>query len=140
MVAVHQGNGYDNGKLSYCKMKIDKPPEVAFHLRGQGIGIQACAAAYRAPHGCCKHSSAEQKQGKKITQSKCISKVNGENVTNTILKKIGEILIDIHGQHQNHSLLLKKNHLSLLDKYAKDELEELLTLEALMALSATLAI
>ncbi|MBE5935277.1 MAG: DNA repair protein RecN [Lachnospiraceae bacterium] len=63
---------------------------------------------------------------KKITQTKCINKVNGENVTNTTLKRMGEILIDVHGQHQNHSLLMKKNHLNLLDKFAKDELGDLL--------------
>ncbi len=63
---------------------------------------------------------------KKITHTKSISKVNSEIVTNSVLKKIGEVLIDIHGQHQNHSLLMKKNHLSLLDKFAKDELGGLL--------------
>ena len=63
---------------------------------------------------------------KKITYNKCISKVNSEIVTNSTLKKIGEVLIDIHGQHQNHSLLMKKNHLALLDKFAKEELGSLL--------------
>ena len=63
---------------------------------------------------------------KKITHTKSICKVNSEIVTNSVLKKIGEVLIDIHGQHQNHSLLMKKNHLSLLDKFAKDELGALL--------------
>ena len=62
---------------------------------------------------------------KKITHTRSISKVNSEIVTNTVLKKIGEVLIDIHGQHQNHSLLMKKNHLALLDKFAKDELGSL---------------
>ena len=63
---------------------------------------------------------------KRITQTKCINRVNGENVTNSTLKKLGEILIDIHGQHQNHSLLMKKNHLNLLDKFAKSSLDNLL--------------
>ena len=63
---------------------------------------------------------------KRITQTKCINKVNGETVTNSTLKKMAQILIDIHGQHQNHSLLMKKNHLNLLDKFAKDQLVDLL--------------
>ena len=29
-------------------------------------------------------------------------------------------MIDIHGQHEHQSLLYKKNHLNILDAYAKD--------------------
>lgn len=64
---------------------------------------------------------------RKIMQNRCINKVNGENVTNAFLKNIAHYLIDIHGQHENQSLLVKKNHLSLLDRFAKNELEDLLS-------------
>lgn len=63
---------------------------------------------------------------RKIMSNRCINKINGESVTNTVLKSIASILIDIHGQHENQSLLVKKNHLSLLDRFAKNEIEEYL--------------
>lgn len=64
---------------------------------------------------------------RKIMPSKCINKINGQNVTISMLKNIAHYLIDIHGQHENQSLLVKKNHLSLLDRFAKNELENLLS-------------
>lgn len=63
---------------------------------------------------------------RKIMSNRCINKVNGESVTNAMLKNIAGYLIDIHGQHENQSLLVKKNHLALLDRFAKNELDELL--------------
>jgi DNA repair protein RecN (Recombination protein N) len=44
-------------------------------------------------------------------------RVNGQLVTVLILQKIGEFLIDIHGQHQHQSLLLPEKQLELLDQY-----------------------
>ena len=38
------------------------------------------------------------------------------------LKEIAAVLIDIHGQHEHQSLLYKKNHLQILDEFAKEEL------------------
>ena len=58
---------------------------------------------------------------KRITQTKCINKVNGETVTNTTLKNMAQILIDIHGQHQNHSLFLMLYlHHVALDKSSQE--------------------
>ena len=36
------------------------------------------------------------------------------------LKEAASILIDIHGQHEHQSLLYKKNHLAILDAFAKE--------------------
>lgn len=47
-----------------------------------------------------------------------ICKVNGRMVTLSELKEIGGNLIDIHGQHDNQSLLSEKTHLNLLDGFA----------------------
>jgi DNA repair protein RecN (Recombination protein N) len=44
-------------------------------------------------------------------------RVNGQLVTVLVLQKIGEFLIDIHGQHQHQSLLLPEKQLELLDQY-----------------------
>ena len=59
---------------------------------------------------------------RRIMPAKSVIKVNGETITATNLRKITELLIDIHGQHDHQSLLYKKNHLEILDKYAKEEL------------------
>lgn len=44
-------------------------------------------------------------------------RVNGHLVTVMLLQKIGEFLIDIHGQHQHQSLLFPEKQLELLDQY-----------------------
>ncbi|SCP94899.1 DNA repair protein RecN [Anaerobium acetethylicum] len=62
---------------------------------------------------------------RKIMKGKSVSKVNGETVTASALKSIGELLIDIHGQHEHQSLLNKKKHLEILDEFAKKELGQL---------------
>ncbi len=54
-------------------------------------------------------------------------RINGEPVTLSILKQIGDMLINIHGQHDNTSLLLKKNHIGYLDEYAKDNISDMLS-------------
>lgn len=59
---------------------------------------------------------------RKISGGRSVSKVNGEAVSATRLKEIGNLLIDIHGQHEHQSLLNPKKHLFYLDEYAKDEL------------------
>ncbi len=43
--------------------------------------------------------------------------VNGFPVTLQILKTVGEMLIDIHSQHEHQSLLNRATHLRLLDAY-----------------------
>ncbi|HET7089163.1 MAG TPA: DNA repair protein RecN [Anaerolineae bacterium] len=47
------------------------------------------------------------------------SRVNGRVVTTAILKSIGEVLVDIHGQSEHLSLLRPKEHVNLLDRYAE---------------------
>ncbi|MBQ6425948.1 MAG: DNA repair protein RecN [Clostridia bacterium] len=53
-------------------------------------------------------------------------RVNGIPVTASVLKQIGDTLIDIHGQHAHQSLLNVKMHLGLLDAFAKDRTASLL--------------
>lgn len=47
-----------------------------------------------------------------------ICKINGEMTTLSKFKEFGEKLIDIHGQHDNQSLLNEKTHINLLDSFA----------------------
>ena len=60
---------------------------------------------------------------RKMIGKRSNSKINGETVGISTLKDVAEILIDIHGQHEHQSLLYKKNHLTILDTFAKEELK-----------------
>ncbi|MGN0253907.1 MAG: DNA repair protein RecN [Lachnospiraceae bacterium] len=63
---------------------------------------------------------------RKITNGKSTARINGETVTLSTLKSIAAGLIDIHGQHDNQSLLSKASQQNLLDTILSDELKELL--------------
>lgn len=45
--------------------------------------------------------------------------INGRPVTLQQLKALGELLVNIHGQHEHQSLLKKERHRALVDDYAK---------------------
>lgn len=62
---------------------------------------------------------------RKLMDGRSISRINGEAVSMGVLKEVAGMLIDIHGQHDNQSLLHKKNHLAFLDLYIGEELEPL---------------
>ncbi len=59
---------------------------------------------------------------RKIQPTRSICKICGETATTKQLKELSELLIDIHGQHEHQSLLYKKNHLSILDSFAGEDL------------------
>ncbi len=52
-------------------------------------------------------------------KSQC--RINGMPATAAVLKELGAQLIQIHGQHDNHSLTSENKHLPLLDLYAAHE-------------------
>ncbi len=62
---------------------------------------------------------------RKIMNGRVINKINGENVPGVMLKKVAELLLDIHGQHEHQSLLYKTKHLSIVDQYGKSEIRPL---------------
>ena len=59
---------------------------------------------------------------------KNICKINGSNVTVSMLKKIGQALINVHGQMDNHNLLNEELHYTYIDSFAENSnlLEEYL--------------
>ena len=61
---------------------------------------------------------------RKLIGKRSVSKINGESISISQLKEVAGILIDIHGQHEHQSLLYKKNHLTILDAFAKEEIKE----------------
>lgn len=54
------------------------------------------------------------------SQGKSSSRVNGQLVTITMLRDIGEHLVNIHGQHEHQSLLRTEKHLEWLDLFGGD--------------------
>lgn len=55
---------------------------------------------------------------------KSICRVNGKLVTIAILREIGRLLVDIHGQHDNQELMEESRHLHLLDEYGGEEIKK----------------
>ncbi len=47
-----------------------------------------------------------------------IARVNGHNVSASLQREIGTLLVDIHGQSEHLSLLSEHNHIDLLDHFA----------------------
>ena len=47
-----------------------------------------------------------------------VCRVNGRSVGQTVLRDLGELLVDVHGQSEHVSLLRVKEHINLLDRYA----------------------
>ena len=60
---------------------------------------------------------------RKIIGGKSVSKANGSNITITKLREIAELLLDLHAQHENQSLLKQSNHLKLLDRYGHENID-----------------
>jgi DNA repair protein RecN (Recombination protein N) len=52
-------------------------------------------------------------------------RINGRLVNVSVLKQVGELLLDIHGQHDNQSLLKTEKHIELLDAFGGETIEKL---------------
>ncbi len=63
---------------------------------------------------------------RKIMEKRTVNRVNGETVTVAQIKEMAEILIDIHGQNEQQSLLRKNKHREILDEYAGDRLKDVM--------------
>ncbi|MGG1313569.1 DNA repair protein RecN [Cohnella laeviribosi] len=57
-----------------------------------------------------------------MLQGKSSARINGQSATLTMLREVGEHLINIHGQHEHQSLLQTERHLEWLDQYAGEEI------------------
>jgi len=53
---------------------------------------------------------------------KSIAKVNGKSLLLSKVKQISKNLLDIHGQHDNHNLLDKVNHIFYVDSFGTDRI------------------
>jgi DNA repair protein RecN (Recombination protein N) len=54
-----------------------------------------------------------------------VARVNGRAVPVAFLKEIGQLLFDLHGQHQHQSLLRQDQHIELLDSFGGEALTKM---------------
>jgi DNA repair protein RecN (Recombination protein N) len=54
-------------------------------------------------------------------EGRSVARINGRVINLSLLKELGEVLVDIHGQSEHLSLLNVRAHLGLLDRYANVE-------------------
>ncbi|MBU3110681.1 DNA repair protein RecN [Clostridium lacusfryxellense] len=57
---------------------------------------------------------------------KTIAKVNGKTMLLSKVKLVSKNLLDIHGQHDNHNLLDKANHIFYVDSFGTDKINKIL--------------
>lgn len=57
---------------------------------------------------------------REISTSSSRSRVNGTLVNMEFLKRLKELFLDIHSQHQTYSFMQPSCHITLLDEYSKD--------------------
>jgi len=71
------------------------------------------------------------------TEGRSKAFINGQPVTLADLRQLGEMLIDIHSQHEHQSLLVKETHRRLLDAFAGASNAALATKQAFEAWNTT---
>ena len=93
--------------------------ELVFSISDEKLKKKLAELGYETEENCLIFS-------RKISDSRSVCKLNGEQLPASKLKEAGAYLIDIHGQQDSRFLLNKKNHLHLLDGFAGKEAEALL--------------
>lgn len=58
---------------------------------------------------------------RKIMEGRSVNRVNGESVTLSMIRQIADIMIDIHGQNEQQSLLHSAKHMEIVDRYGKSQ-------------------
>lgn len=59
---------------------------------------------------------------RKLMPKRSVCRINGETVTREVLRKVADVLIDIHGQNEQQSLLHTAKHMEILDRYAWEDI------------------
>ncbi|OPX43429.1 DNA repair protein RecN [Ruminiclostridium hungatei] len=91
--------------------------EAVFQYRNPRIDGILGEAGIDSEDGCIILSREISLSGKNTCR------VNGRLVNVSMLKQIGELLLDIHGQHDNQSLLKTDTHIELLDAFGGAAIE-----------------
>ncbi|MBL8156719.1 MAG: DNA repair protein RecN [Anaerolineae bacterium] len=95
--------------------------EGVFHLAGEA---QAAAAAVLEREALAAEDPAAEAAELTLTrdlrrEGRSTCRVNGQLVSLAILREIGQLLVDVHGQSEHLSLLNPRSHLDLLDRYSE---------------------
>ncbi|MBQ8924560.1 MAG: DNA repair protein RecN, partial [Lachnospiraceae bacterium] len=62
---------------------------------------------------------------RKLNQAgRVVNRINDNTVTLAKVKDVAGVLIDLHAQHEQQSLLIKNKHLEILDRYGKEEIAD----------------
>ena len=59
---------------------------------------------------------------RRMTAGRSVSRINGEIVSAAAVRRAGQLLMDIHGQHDHQSLLDKSRHQVILDRFIREPL------------------
>lgn len=59
---------------------------------------------------------------RKIMPSRSVNRINGESVTLSMIRRVADVMIDIHGQNEQQSLLHTSKHMEIVDRYAREKL------------------
>ena len=104
----------DKGDIASIRKEADKA--VVEGVFSNSPGINSILSSYEIPEG-------EELIIRRIINRKGGGRVyiNGSIANIDILKGIGNILFDIHGQHEHQSLLNINNHRKLLDRFGNTE-------------------
>ncbi|MBF0786812.1 MULTISPECIES: DNA repair protein RecN [unclassified Streptococcus] len=55
-----------------------------------------------------------------LQNGRSISRINGQLVNLSVLKAVGQQLVDIHGQHDQEELMRPQHHISMLDEFGDE--------------------
>ena len=88
---------------------LDINPLVLSHLEELGLGTQEGSVIL---------------QREIFSNGKSQARVDGRPVNVTVLREIGSLLVEIHGQHEHQELLDEKAHLGMLDAFGGSALLE----------------
>lgn len=75
--------------------------------------------------GVCPSEDGELLITRRILNSRTVNTINDMAVTASKLREVSALLIDMHTQHQQQSLLRKTEHMKLLDRYGRRTIDPL---------------
>ncbi|HFU4012233.1 TPA: DNA repair protein RecN [Streptococcus suis] len=62
-----------------------------------------------------------------LQNGRSVSRINGQLVNLSVLKQVGQFLVDIHGQHDQEELMKAQHHIRLLDSFGDQAFWDLKT-------------
>ena len=60
-----------------------------------------------------------------LFNGRSISRINGQLVNLSVLKEVGQFLVDIHGQHDQEELMKASHHIGLLDSFGQGDFQKI---------------